>query len=297
MQARQSKHIVLLGLALLLFGETFAEQGHVPSTSYSVKPQRVLSLVPALTECIYAIGAEDCLVGVSSFCIYPKQARELPQLGALLDPNWEVILSLDADLLLLDQADQSNQNRARDLAIPVLALDQSTLSGVLSGFETLGRALGQAQAGQELRQTIQSQLIQRPQSESPMRVLLVADRVEKRGLPAAVWALGQGSWLSELLYLAGGSNVISESQATSTLSTEGLIALDLDLVIEFWPSDLGPPRPMTEWLSDWEALGEFTEVPMAVALQDDAILRPGPRLLEAYRALCMILDQTSRADQ
>jgi iron complex transport system substrate-binding protein len=258
----------------------------------SKRPERLVSLVPALTETIYALEAESLLVGVSSYCNYPEAALQLPRVGSLMDPNWELILALEPDLLLLDQTDHNNQARAEALLIPTLSFDQASLAGVLLAFEKLGTTLDRPHAGRALAQGIESVLGNAMPSDDAPTVLLVADRVQVKGLPAQVWALGAGSWLSDLLVLAGGRNVLDKKEATAVLSTEGLIALDPDLVIELWPLEPGPPLGMRTWLKQWEKLPGWREEQRACALRGDVMLRPGPRLLEPFEAMQALLQSS-----
>jgi iron complex transport system substrate-binding protein len=284
--------ISLIYLLLAVGTDLFADANTQPKTT--IIPSRVVSLVPALTEVVFALNLGSKMVGASSYCYYPVSANDLPKVGSLLDPNWEMILYLEPDLLLLDAADTANQIKAASYDLPVLALDQSSLTGILDGFEILARRLGEGDGGRALQATLQGRLNEAriPQLEDHPRpqVLLVASRVERGGLPSSVWAIGRGSWLSELLEIAGAENVLSQDHATATLSTEGLILLKPDLVIELWPHSPLPLRPMEEWLSDWENLPGWQSTQKATALVGDEMLRPGPRLLEPFCEMQKVLN-------
>jgi len=259
-------------------------------------PRRVVSLVPSLTESTAALGAGALLVGRSRYCLRPAWVRRLPEVGGYVDPSWEAILGLTPDLLLLTPESRESARRARALGIPVLSLGQNRLEEVLGGLEELGSALGRAQRGRQLADSLRQGMAalrhRAALRKGPRpRVLLVADRPPLAGPPRDLWVIGRGSWLSDVLEAMGAVNAAGAlAPAQPMLSREGLAALDPDWIVELWP---GPPagRSLRQLEDDWQAFPELGAVRAGQvrSLGNDALLLPGPRLLEAAQVLESLL--------
>ncbi len=255
-------------------------------------PTRVVSLVPSLSEGVVALGGQSQLVGRSRYCVHPSSLRRLPEVGGYLDPSWEAIAALRPDLLLLTPESVQSAERARKLGIPVLSVGQNHLEEILDGVGVLGRALGREARARQLEDSLRHGLdaLRRRaagrKGKAP-RVLLVADRPPLPGPPRDLWVIGQGSWLSEVLELLGARNAAQGLAAGQPmLSREGLAALDPDWIVELWPEE-GPGRALAELQRDWQAFPELQALRRGQvrSLGRDALLVPGPRLLEAARIL------------
>ena len=96
-------------------------------------PQRIVSLAPSLTETLFALGLGDRVVGVTRFCAHPPKARELPQVGGYLDPNYEALVALEPDLVVLIPSSAETGRRLESLGIPVLPVDQHDRPGATAG--------------------------------------------------------------------------------------------------------------------------------------------------------------------
>src|SRR3954470_7951392 len=99
-----------------------------PSAQVPARPQRIISLEPALTEMLFAIGAGPQVLAVSSFDEYPPQVRNLERVGALLDPNLERILALKPDLVAIYGSQQDLQTQLTRAGIPVYSYRHTGLA-------------------------------------------------------------------------------------------------------------------------------------------------------------------------
>jgi iron complex transport system substrate-binding protein len=125
--------------------------GAVPEESPADRPapQRIISLVPAATEMLFAIGAGPRVVAVSSFDRYPREARELPRVGALLDPDLERIIELVPDLVIVYATQSDLREQLTQLGIPLFVYSHAGLEDILTTIETLGARVGSAAGAEE----------------------------------------------------------------------------------------------------------------------------------------------------
>jgi iron complex transport system substrate-binding protein len=110
------------------------------------RPQRIVSLSPAITEILFDIGAGSRVVAVTSYCDFPQQVKKLPKVGGYLDPNVEKVSALSPDLVLLARGTKRDIiDRLSSLGFTVVAVDPTSLDGVLSTIRLIGRVVGEAE--------------------------------------------------------------------------------------------------------------------------------------------------------
>ncbi|NLG68428.1 MAG: ABC transporter substrate-binding protein, partial [Firmicutes bacterium] len=166
-------------------------------------PQRIVSLVPSLTEAVCALAACDRLVGVDDYSNYPPQVSALPRLGGLYDPNVERIVSLDPDLVLLSKYGRLPQ-ALRQAGLTIFILESETLEDGFRNLRTLGRLLDREERAMRLVESIRQEM-QR-----------VAELVRASGRSPSVYyeidptpyAAGPDSFIGALIERAGGRNVV-----------------------------------------------------------------------------------------
>ncbi len=113
--------------------------GQQPASSI---PKRVISFAPSVTETLFALGLGDRVVGITRYCTYPPQVRNLPQIGGYLDPNFEMILSLKPDLVLLLKEHSSIAGFLKKNGIAFRAIDDENFCDILQSFRTIGGLFG-----------------------------------------------------------------------------------------------------------------------------------------------------------
>ena len=247
---------------------------------------RLISLSPALTDTVVALGAGAQLVGISQFCQMPF-ARKLPRLGGVQDASLERIALLRPTLILSTDSKHGPAHRLQQAGLPVHTFSEGRLHAVLKGFEVLGKTLGKAEEGRRLRDKVTKQLdaLAGQSKGSQTRVLVV---FSTEGQPLhTVWAAGPGGWLGDLLTHLGFANVLTRGPSYAQISVEGLLALAPDVVVEIQGNKKASAQPMA---AQWRALGQLPAVKnkRLHRLTGEAYLRPGPRLLELAEALASL---------
>jgi len=242
---------------------------------------RVVSLSPATTELVFAIGAGDRLVGRTRWCDYPEAARAVADVGDGIPPNIESVLSRRPDLVLLYHSPQNADaaERFRAAGAAVLQLDFNHLEDVSRVARLLGPLVDHAGQGDSLAAAFDGDLarLRQPADSAAPTVLLLA-------WDAPPIAIGAGSFQSEILTLAGGRNAFADITAPSaTVSIEAIAARDPSLILV---SDSGVPALVRR--PEWNVIRAVRERRF-VHLATPAFGRPSPRAPALVRELRALL--------
>jgi len=234
--------------------------------------QRIVSLLPSLTETVCALGACDRLVGVDRYSNFPESMRRLPQLGGGLDPNIESIVALKPDLVLLAGSTRGG-DRLRALGLTVLTLEPNTHTDVRRALEQVALALGVADA-QRVWRGIEADL-QAAAGSLPAR--LAATRVYFE-VNRAPYAASESSFIGETLARLGLRNVVPGSLGPfPLLNPEYVVRADPDVIMVGDVNFVGmADRP--GWRSLRAIAGQ--RVCVFTPAQSDVLVRPGPRMAQ-----------------
>ena len=268
---------LLLGLAALRPG------GPAGATQLGVRPphpaRRIVSLNPSTTELLFAIGAGPQVVARTRWCDWPPEATRRPSVGDGFPPNIEAVLARHPDLVVIYPTGLNDgaTRRLGELGIPVLALRTDRIEDLAGAARRLGAASGHTRAADSLARAIESALVRARQAAA---VGAVGPRVAILAWTTPPLVLGAGSYLHEVVELAGGRNVFGDvARASAPVSLEAIAARDPDLILLAGgtPSALlGRP--------EWRAVRAVREG-RVVALSDPALARPTPRALAAIAPL------------
>jgi iron complex transport system substrate-binding protein len=246
-------------------------------------PQRIVSLAPSITETLFAIGAGGLVAGVTDFCNFPPEALQKPKVGGLVNTSVETIVRLDPDLVIMSMEGNTREDFATlvNLGIHVFVTNPRSLDGIAKSIVDLGGLTGREQTAQQLvtvmkrrRDEVQSSV------RSRIRVLFLVS-------VQPLIAVGERSFLSEIIALAGGDNIAFGSHQTyPAMSREAILegAPECILLTSGLPSG---PDELLSLFPEWKSLPAIQENAIAV-LDADIVSRPGPRAIDA-------LDQIARA--
>jgi ABC-type Fe3+-hydroxamate transport system substrate-binding protein len=245
--------------------------------------RRIVSLAPSITELLFAIGAGDRVVGRTTWCKYPPAATAVPSVGDGLDPNVEAIAARRPDLVVLYRSalTESASDRLAALGIPTLVLRHDRLLDVGRTARILGRLGGRPSAGDSLARLIDSILAAPPPAA-----------VRWPRLAFVVWdnppmTIGGGSFLDELVGLAGGENVFHDIRsASATVSLETIAARDPDWILILTDS-ASPPAWSTR--AEWRVV-RAVRARHFLYLPTELFGQPSPRTPEAVVTLRRLLE-------
>jgi iron complex transport system substrate-binding protein len=270
---------LLLALALPVQAAPQVRDDRGQVVTLARPPQRIVSLLPSLTETVCALGACDRLVGVDDFSNWPAQVLRLPHVGGVDDARLESIVALKPDLVLLSSTARALP-RLQALGVPVLGLDIKTLADAQRVLGTVGQALGvdAAPAWQRIQDGIAAAAASVP--------------VHARGTSVYVevgggYAASASSHVGELLTRLGAVNVVPGTLGTvPLLNPEFALRADPRLVV-VPASNAQEVRQRPGW-ARMRALREGHVCVLAPA-DGDVVMRPGPRLADAAAVLARCL--------
>jgi iron complex transport system substrate-binding protein len=255
------------------------------SVSFAQSPQRIVSLLPSLTESVCAMEQCQRLVGVDRYSNYPASVRSLPVLGGGLDPNIEGIVALKPDVVLLATSSRASQ-RLESLGIKVVALEPKSHADVRRVLGKIGVLLDipEAAGAARLWRTIDASVEAAAQSLSPRakraRVYFEVNR--------GPYAAGESSFIGETLTRLGVRNVVPASLGPfPRLNPEFVVRANPDVI-------MAGNRSMQGMASypGWGSIKAVKERRICAFGVDesDVVVRPGPRMAEAARLMARCLE-------
>ena len=272
----------LAGLIVALAGTLDAQQ-----------PRRIISLVPALTEMLFAIGAGPQVVAVSSYDEFPPHVKALPRVGALLDPDTERILSLKPDLVVTYGSQVDLQTQLKRASIATFDYRHGGLDHILITIAELGRRTGHVEASQQAVAEIESRIAAvkaRVAGKSRPRTLLVFSR-EARAL-RNVYVSGGRGFLHDMLVAAGGQDVFEDvGRESLQATTEIILARAPDVILELRPDNIPAGRALDEETQVWSRLAAVPAVKTGRVyfITGQQMTVPGPRVADGIERMAKVL--------
>ncbi|MBI1352898.1 MAG: ABC transporter substrate-binding protein [Acidobacteria bacterium] len=260
-------------------------------------PQRIISAAPSVTEMLYALGLGDRVVGVTTFCHNPPEAREKPKIGDYLRPNVEMIVAMRPDLVVALAEHGELIPQLERLGLKVLPLRHNNLEGVYRSLEELAEATGVPERGTALVTKIRADLEAvraRARGLERRKTIFIVGRTP--GAIQDLMAVGQGPFLNELIEAAGGVNLFAEAgQFYPRIPREEILAGRPDVILDM--GDMAVTDAVTEehkravaalWKREFPDL-PATRAGRAYAVADDRFVVPGPRVAEAAALLFRLI--------
>ena len=255
-------------------------------------PHRIISLIPAVTEMLFAIGAGPQVVAVSSFDRYPPQVEKLQRVGALIDPDVERILSLRPDLVAVyaSQADLRAQlDRAK---IPTYVYSHAALADITTTMKALGERVGRGREAADRARTIDTRIdaIRKRLAGRPRpRTLIVFDRetLALRG----IYASGGFGFIHDMVDAAGAENVFADvTQQAVQATTELILSRRPEVILELRGDSISADMRRRE-IAVWRVLSSVPAVRdgRVYFIDQQLTVIPGPRVAEAIELFARTL--------
>lgn len=249
-------------------------------------PRRIVSLVPGVTEMLFAIGADDRLTGRTDFCDYPPAARAKPSVGGTVSPSLEMVVALKPDLVVATSAGNSDETRQQleRLKLPLYLVDPHGLSDVFRTMLRLGELADRRGRAAEVVADLER------------RVRAVATRVASRPRPRVLYVVwpdplivpGRGAAVTELIALAGGESVSAQGpEGYPRYSIEAAVAQGPEVIVLARHGAHIAPYARDKW-------ERFVDLPAIRAgrlhsVDGDLFHRFGPRAVDALEILARLL--------
>jgi iron complex transport system substrate-binding protein len=256
-------------------------------------PRRIISLIPATTEMLFAMGAQDRIVGVGAYDRFPAEVNRFPRVGGLLDPNVERMLALKPDLVIVYDTQTNLIEQLERAQIPIYRYQHRGLPDITQTIRAIGARIGDEAAANVVAGRIEAardRLRARVEGRPRPRTLLVFGR--EPGALRRIDASGGYGFLHDLLELAGGADVLGDLPRQSVeMSTEMILARAPEVIIELQYGDSPRRQQLDAELRVWEALPAVPAVKnkRVHILTGDEFVVPGPRIVLAAERFARIL--------
>jgi len=289
---RSLRFFVVNSVLFVLFLFVLFVIGGSAQTPLQSRPTRIISLIPAVTEMLFAVGAGPQVVAVSSFDRYPPEVAKLQRVGALLDPDVERILSLRPDLVVVYASQSDLRSQLERAKIPSYVYSHAGLRDITTTLQQVGERTGHGQEAGELTRRIQERIDsvrKRVAGHGRPRTLIVFDR-ESLAL-RGIYASGGVGFVHDMIDAAGGDNVFSDvKQPAVQATTELILARRPDVVLEL-RGDPPPPANRAKEIAVWQSLTSLPAVRnnRVYFIDQQMTVVPGPRVGEAIELIAKTL--------
>jgi iron complex transport system substrate-binding protein len=238
-------------------------------------PQRIISLAPSNTEILFALGLGDKVVGVTDWCDYPPEALEKEKIGDYNTPDIETILALNSDLILAGYGNTMEVITSLDeLGLTVFGIKTTDLDDLLDDIRTVGEITDKEVEAQELTSEMASKIQSVIDETGDLEELPKVFYIVWGGEEGALWTVGSGTFIHELIEKAGGVNICQNLTGYTTISIEEVIARDPEVIIT---SELS-----YDWARNATELASTnaSQTERIFTCDDNLVQRPGPRIVE-----------------
>lgn len=275
-----------------------------PESRPSPTPQAIVSLAPSITETLFALGLGDRVVGVTRYCTYPPEARTRQAIGGFEDVSYESIAALQPDLIVLLDAHSAARRNVEDLGWRVLEVKHERVDDILASMETLAELCDVAEAGETLVSGIRE------------RMQAIAGRTAGRGRPRVLLTLGgslvaadlselyiagKGGFYDSMITLAGGRNAYTGSLIFPAISTEGILQMNPDIIIDLVADLSEVDGGEAAAIDRWRVLPELPAVENGRVhiVSGNYVMIPGPRFIRTLEAIAAVVhpDAEDGADE
>ncbi len=283
-----------LGLSMWLLRLPMPGAGEGPSASSGgYRYGRVICMSPATAEIAFALGAGGRVVGVSEYTQYPPEALQKPTCGGFFNPNYELILALRPDLLLTQGRAAELERFARENGLAFGSVELTDLSSIFAAVERIGALLEAQERAADLVAHMGERLAAvraRVAGRQPASVLLVSGR--EPGSLTGVHAVGPGTFLHDLVGVAGGRNVFGDMERSyAAVSKEAILERAPKVVIELH-GEGGDARELNRRVRAlWGAMQPLPAVQAGRvhAIEATYAMVPGPRVVRLAERLGELL--------
>jgi iron complex transport system substrate-binding protein len=245
---------------------------------------RIVSLAPSVTETLFALGAGPEVVGVSQYCDYPPQVRDLPRVGSFLTPNLEAILALRPTLVVgLELSSDVRQIRAlNSMGYPVLLVSDDSLQQIEDSIERVGARIQREDAAHQLVALIKAQLAavqEQLANVAPVRGLMLVGH-------QPIVAVGTGTYLDELLRIARTDNIADAAgEQWPQLSIEYIIAMRPAVILD---GAMGSDPSSSDFWQKYPSIPAVRDH-RVVGYPQDPILHAGPRVGQSLELIARMI--------
>ncbi|WP_232695934.1 ABC transporter substrate-binding protein [Brevibacillus daliensis] len=256
--------------------------------TFEKAPERILSVSPAETETLFALGLGDKIVGVSDFDDYPQEATTKPKMGSIMKPNAEAIIAAKPDIVFSGISMKEEMvNKFRDLGIKTFKVEPKTYDDVIANIELYGLITDRQEEAKKITDDLK---------KTREDIVTAVKNVEPKKKAyiefSPGWTVGKGEFMNELIETAGGINVASAAEGWVQINEEIIIKQNPDVIMfTMGFVDKDSQKTLDQMIRDRKAWSQITAVKnnAIIGIEQNLISRPGPRIGEGLKAVAKAL--------
>lgn len=207
----------------------------LPVTAWA-SPKRIISMTPVGTEILFALGQGDNIIGVTNFCDYPPEANKKPKMGDFAALNFESLMAMKTDLLLLQDMHMQFTPQLDRLKIPYIVMKQNTIDEICDSITRLGKICSSQDKAQKMVSGILADVkmvTSKVKGLDKPKVLLCVSRELSEKQINTFYVAGNNNFYGEMIALAGGENAVTEKKISyPQVSLEGLMTINPNVIID-----------------------------------------------------------------
>lgn len=254
-------------------------------TTIDRKPLRIVALAPSIVEVLYKLGLQDNIVGVTAYCDYPEEAKSKPQVGDFNGVNIEKIVEAKPDLVLAGSGmSQEDYKKLVSLNIKVVVAEARTIDQIPATFMMIGDSTGTSDKARALSNDVKSKMdaIKEKLKDAPKVKAYFVMSFGKDN-----WTAGKGTFISDLINLAGGENISDDVDSWNNYSLEKIVEKNPDVIL----LSSAVANGNSKILDSQKGYSETNAVKngKVVILDDNLTQRPGPRIVDGLELIAKAL--------
>ncbi len=259
-----------------------------PPEKTSIK--RIITLSPAITEIISALGEGENIIGNTKYCNYPPEQAKKAKIGGFYDVNLEKILMLSPDLVILPEENYKALKYLNEMGIETLTVKTVSIEDIFTSIYAVGYKLNQTEKAEKLVKDLKSKFTSLKAEKQNKKVLFIVDRDTKNSNSLSFFAAGNDNFFNTMIANSGAENIFGKSEkAYPMISSEAVITMNPDIIIEIVPKDFKENEK--ELRESWKKLNKVS------AVQKDNIFFldegfesvPGPRFIKTFSKISAII--------
>ena len=251
------------------------------------EPKRIVSLSPGNTEILFALGLDERVVGVTEHCDYPVEAKERPKVGGFARISIERVVSLEPNLVFATGGVQLRiVQQLENLGIKTIVLKPKTIKGILDDILLAGKITNKNSEAEALVGTLRGRI---EMIEATTGSLIFKPRIYYEIWHSPLMSVGQGTWIDELIELAGGRNIFSDSSDPyPIINSELVIERDPEVIFIKIGYMGGVAKDDIVRRPGWDKISAVKNGRI-YGIEENILIRPGPRIVDGLEALAMAI--------
>ena len=264
-----------------LFERTVTDDSGATVTIHG-EPQRIVSLAPANTEILFALGLGDRVVGVTDYCDYPAEAKTKPSIGGYSTVSVENVIAQKPDLIVASYGNGAELvDQLKKLNMTVISLNPENVSGILNDITLVGTATGADDNATALVDLLTTRITN---TERIASATTTRPKVAHIIWNDPIYVSGNGTFQDELISMAGGTNAFADKQGWTNVGIEDFIAADPDILIVNSGTGMGgTENSIAQYFENEIRFANVAAIRnhRVYVIDSDVVDRPGPRIVDA----------------